>query len=245
MIVTRNVHVLFERRRRARARRHRISGAVIGGEPVLFEGREHIAALQDINVSIETGSRVALIGQNGAGKTTFLRTIAGVYEPQIGSVSVTGKIATLFSNAVALSDFETGRENLGLSALLRSIPPEKTRNHLEEIVKETGLEDYLDKPITHYSEGMRTRLGIAMVTLADPDILLLDEALNASDMHFIQTMRSRISAFNSPAGIVVIASHSHDLLSQLCDRAIWLSHGRVRKQGGFEEVSGAFLEHSK
>jgi len=115
MIVTENVHVLFERRR-SRVRRHRISGAVIGGEPVLFDGQEHIAALQAINLNIEPGSRVALIGENGAGKTTLLRTIARVYEPQIGSVRVEGTIATLFSNAVALSDFETGRENLELSS---------------------------------------------------------------------------------------------------------------------------------
>jgi len=119
---------------------------------------------------------------------------------------------------------------------------EKARARLDEIAEVTGLGDYLDKPITHYSEGMRTRLGIAMVTLSDPDVLLLDEVLIASDMNFIQSIRARLSSFNSPNGIVVIASHSHDLLSELCDQAIWLSHGRVKAHGPFEEISQAFRD---
>lgn len=235
------VTVLFEQRR-SRLRRRLISGHSVGGELVSYKGAPHVAALREVTAQLKPGSRTALIGSNGAGKTTLLRTIAGVYEPQGGDVQASGRIATLFSNAISLSDYETGRQNLELTGLLRGMTLEQTRGRMQEILEFTRLDQFLDQPLTAYSEGMKTRLGFAMAALSDPEILLIDETLNTSDVAFIESARRRIKAFTAPDRIVVIASHAREVLLELCTDALWLEHGRVVRHGPIRDVCAEFDE---
>jgi ABC-type polysaccharide/polyol phosphate transport system ATPase subunit len=231
-----NISILFEMRR-SRLRRRMLSGRFVGGETVLYRGHPHVAALRDVSLEILPGSRVAVMGHNGAGKTTLLRTAAGVYMPFVGQVQREGRLSTLFSKAVSLSDYETGRENLELSCLLRGQPLSMVRSRIDEISEFTGLGQFLDEPLTSFSEGMKTRLGFAMAALADPDILLIDEILNATDIRFLESARKRIRALGNAQGIVMIASHAVDVLEAFCDQAIWLEHGRMIEYGPFDKVA--------
>lgn len=235
MISLSEVTLLFEMQR-SRLRRRLLSGRFVGGDTVLHKGHHHVAALRDVTLEIPPGSRVAIMGHNGAGKTTLLRTIAGVYRPQAGQVHVEGRVSTLFSNAVSLSDYETGRENLELSCLLRGFKLDDVRSRMDEIAEFTGLGRFLDEPLTAYSEGMKTRLGFAMAALADPDILLIDEVLNTTDMEFLGECRNRVKALKQSTGITLVASHSKPVLERMCDKAIWLDRGRLKAFGDFDAI---------
>lgn len=213
-----------------------LSGNRVGGEIVDHNGRPHVAALQSIDVHLEPGSKVGLIGHNGSGKTTLLRTIAGVYTPSSGTADVHGRISTLFSNAVALSDFDTGRANLELAGLLNGLSVRQVRESLEAAIELSGLSEYVDDPLISYSEGMKTRLGFAMAALAQPDILLIDEILTAADWDFLRTIKTSIPALQSDDHILVIASHSRDLLRQFCTEIIELERGRIKRRGPIEQV---------
>lgn len=235
MIELSNVSIYFEMQRH-RIRRRLMSGHAVGGETVTYRGKPHIAALQDISISLPLGSKVAVIGANGAGKTTLLRTMAGIYQPHNGQVHTEGRLSTLFSNAVSLSDYETGRQNLLLSGLLRGLTMSSTQEHLQDVVEFTGLEPFLDQPIISFSEGMKVRLGIAMAALANPNVLLVDEVLGTSDSQFLDRTAEKFPAFTAPDRTLVLASHLNDLIDRFCDQAIWLENGKLRAFGPLEEV---------
>ncbi|WP_323761779.1 ABC transporter ATP-binding protein [Maricaulis sp.] len=228
--------------RRQKVRRRMLSGNRVGGDLIEYRDRPHVAALQGIDLDLQAGCRVGLVGHNGGGKTTLLRTIAGVYTPTEGEATVRGRVSTLFSNAVALSEYDTGRANLELAGLLNGLSARAVRRTLPEAVELAGLAAYVDDPIVSYSEGMKTRLGFAMAVLTKPDILLIDEILNASDWAFLDQIRNNITALNSPDHILVIASHSRELLRHLCDEAIELERGRIKRRGSVESVFAAMDE---
>jgi ABC-type polysaccharide/polyol phosphate transport system ATPase subunit len=219
-----------------------MSGNRVGGEIIDHNGHPHVGALRQIDLDLTPGSRVGLVGHNGGGKTTMLRTIAGVYTPTEGHADVSGRVSTLFSNAVALSDFDTGRANVELAGLLNGMSVRQVRNNLDFAIELAGLGEFIDAPLLSYSEGMKTRLGFAMAALADPDILLIDEVMTASDWDFLKMASERISAFNSPDRILVIASHSRELLRHFCTEAIEMERGRVKRRGPIDVVFDAMDE---
>nr|MBA3523877.1 ABC transporter ATP-binding protein [Geodermatophilaceae bacterium] len=199
-----------------------------------------IQALTGIDLYLQHGARVALIGHNGAGKSTLLRLLSGIYEPTGGTAQVQGRVAPVFDLAVGMDPEISGYDNIVIRGLFLGMTRQQMNARMDDIAEFTELGDYLAMPIRTYSTGMRVRLALGVVTSIDPEILLLDEGIGAVDAAFLAKARTRLSDLVDRAGLLVFASHSDDLLRELCDTGIWLEHGRIRQQGPLEEVLAAY-----
>jgi ABC-type polysaccharide/polyol phosphate transport system ATPase subunit len=213
-----------------------VSGATGGRIGSDRRARTTIDALRDISLSIEHGERVALVGHNGAGKTTLLRVLAGIYPPQQGRMEVHGRIAPLFDIGLGIDPDATGYDNIKLRGLYLGLTRKQVAQRIDEIADFTELGAFLDMPMRTYSMGMQTRLAFAVSTSVDPEVLLLDEGIGAGDAAFMEKADKRLRAFVNRAGILVLASHSVGLLTQLCTRAIRLSHGEIVADGPIDQV---------
>ena len=202
--------------------------------------RINVRALNDVTLDIEDGDRVGLIGANGAGKTTLLRVLAGIYDPTRGQVYSSGNISALLDVSVGLNPDATGRENIILRGMYMNIHPREMRSRVDEIAEFTELGPYLDMPARTYSAGMMVRLGFAVSTCVPPEILLMDEWLGAGDARFLDKAQRRMEAFVGSSSILVLASHTADLLRKWCNRGILLEHGRIAAQGDINEVIAAY-----
>lgn len=190
-----------------------------------------VRALDGVTLTVEHGERLGLIGANGAGKTTLLRVMAGVYEPTHGRVRAEGKISTLFDTSLGLDVDATGRENIVLRGLHLGLHPKTMQNHIEEIIAFTELGSYIDVPVKSYSSGMMLRLAFAISTCMDPGILLMDEWISAGNARFFTKAQERLNAYVGKSTILVLASHSEQVLRDWCTRAVWLDQGRIRADG--------------
>ena len=195
-----------------------------------------VRALQEITVSIKSGERVGLIGHNGAGKSSLLKVMAGIYPPQRGTVNTVGHICPLFEFVTGFEMEATGWENIRTRALLLGMSPVEIDSKIESIAAFSNLGEFLDIPVRHYSSGMFVRLAFATSTAVDPQILLLDEVMAAGDAAFIDSARRRMDELMERASIVVFASHSLEVLPRFCDRTILLRHGQVVVDGPTPEV---------
>jgi ABC-type polysaccharide/polyol phosphate transport system ATPase subunit len=204
--------------------------------------RVNVRALQDLALDIEDGDRVGLIGGNGAGKTTLLRVLAGIYYPTRGQVHSSGKISALLDVAVGVNPEATGRENIILRGMYMDIHPHDMREHVDEIAEFTELGPYLDMPARTYSAGMMVRLAFAVSTCIPPEILLMDEWLSAGDVRFLDKAQRRMETFVGKSSILVLASHSADLLRKWCNRGILLQQGRVAAVGDIDDVIAAYAD---
>jgi ABC-type polysaccharide/polyol phosphate transport system ATPase subunit len=202
--------------------------------------RINVRALNDVTLDIEDGDRLGLIGPNGAGKTTLLRILAGIYHPTRGQVYSSGKVSALLDVSVGLNPEATGRENIILRGMYMDIHPREMRLRIDEIAEFTELGPYLDMPTRTYSAGMMVRLGFAVSTCIPPEILLMDEWLSAGDASFLDKAQRRMEKFVGSSSILVLASHSTDLLRKWCNRGLLLQQGRVATQGDIEEVLEAY-----
>lgn len=200
-----------------------------------FEART-VHALKDISMSIRSGERVGLIGHNGAGKSSLLKVMAGIYPPQRGVVSTEGHVCPLFEFVTGFEMEATGWENIRTRALLLGMSPKEIDQKIEGIAKFSNLGEFLDIPVRHYSAGMFVRLAFATSTAVDPQILLLDEVMAAGDAAFIESARKRMNELMERASIVVFASHSLDVLPTFCDRTILLRHGQIVIDGPTADV---------
>ncbi len=199
-----------------------------------------IEALSDINVSLHEGDRVALVGHNGAGKSTLLRLLAGIYEPTRGTSAINGKIAPVFDLAVGMDPEISGFENIMIRGLFLGMSRKEMEKRVDDISAFTELGDYLHLPLRTYSTGMRVRLALGVVTSIDPEILLLDEGIGAVDAAFMAKARDRLVDLVRRSGMLVFASHSDDLLFELCNTAIWMDEGKVKMHGSLREVLTAY-----
>ena len=195
-----------------------------------------VKALQDVNLSIRAGDRVGLIGHNGAGKSSLLKVMAGIYPPQRGRVVTEGHICPLFEFVTGFEMEATGWENIRTRALLLGMSPREIDQKIDGIAAFSNLGEFLDIPVRHYSTGMFVRLAFATSTAVDPQILLLDEVMAAGDAAFIDSARRRMNELMERASIVVFASHSLDVLPTFCDRTILLKQGRIVADGPTPEV---------
>lgn len=195
-----------------------------------------VQALQDINLSLESGDRIGLLGHNGAGKTTLLRVLGGIYEPNCGRVLVEGSTVPLFDISLGMDQESTGYENIILRGLFLGLTRQQIRQRMDEIAEFTELGDFLALPIRTYSAGMQMRLAFAVSTSVVPDILLLDEGIGAGDASFLQKARERLRRFTEQVSIIVLSSHSEDLVTNMCSKAILMEHGRIVCAGPTEEV---------
>lgn len=200
----------------------------------LFQLRQHeraevrdVHALKNINVKIDSGERVGLLGHNGAGKSTFLKTVAGLYPVSSGVVRVQGEVRSLFDLSMGFEPDATGRENVLYRGLLLGLSPAFMRDKEAEIVAFAGLGEFIDYPIKTYSAGMQVRLAFAISTAVGGDILLLDEVIGAGDANFMVKAKERITALVEAAEILVLASHDFSALSSLCTRGLVFHHGEL------------------
>lgn len=230
------VQFLFDRQRRlvsptlARMRARRIGSSSWG--------------LQEIDLEIGPGEAVALVGRSGGGKTTLLRTIAGVFVPDAGTITVEGRIGALLSVGAGVMSTLTGRENAELLGVLAGLSLRESRRAAPNVEQASGLGPTFDRPVSSYSQGMRARLGFAAADEADPTILLLDEVHEALDHEYRALVQQRAREILSAGGIVVAAGHDHPLLELLSSRALWLDGGRIVADGPFAEIRSAYLESS-
>ena len=204
-------------------------------------GRE-VRALEHINLTISHGERVGILGPNGAGKSTLLKLLAGVYLPTHGRREVRGQISSLFQISLGFEHDATGWDNIMYRGYLQGETPRSIRKKMQPIAEFSELGEFLDMPVRYYSSGMMVRLAFAISTAIEPDILLVDEVLSAGDMAFQIKARQRMQELIGKARAVVIVSHDTTSLSRLCDRALWLDHGRIRMEGPVNEVIAAYTQ---
>jgi ABC-type polysaccharide/polyol phosphate transport system ATPase subunit len=195
-----------------------------------------VRALDNMSLTVRHGDQIGILGHNGAGKSTMLRVLAGIYQPSHGSILIEGRVSPLFTTAPGLAVEDTGYENIVTCGLLLGMTRDEIERKLPEIEAFTELSDYLALPVRTYSSGMLVRLGFAIATAIDPEILLLDEGLGAGDARFAARATERVKALIERSSIMVLASHSDRLIRQMCKRAILLDHGRLVADGPTEEV---------
>jgi ABC-type polysaccharide/polyol phosphate transport system ATPase subunit len=213
-----------------------IAGTTRGNLARDSHDRIMVRALHDISFDIENGERIGLIGANGAGKTTLLKVLAGIYKPTLGRVHIAGHTTALINSSVGLNPDATGRENIILRGLYMDIHPHDMRERIDQIAQFTELGTYLDMPVRTYSAGMMVRLAFAVSTCIRPEILILDEWLAAGDAQFLEKAQRRMEDFVTGSSILVLASHSFELIEQWCRTAVYLQQGVVRAVGPVDEV---------
>jgi ABC-type polysaccharide/polyol phosphate transport system ATPase subunit len=197
--------------------------------------------IRDVSFSIGPGEGMALLGANGTGKSTLLRTVAGVLPADTGRVQVRGRVAALLSVEAGLMPTLTGRENCLLLGVLAGLSRRAARRALHELQELTQLGDEFDNPVSSYSQGMRARLGFAVAEQISPDILLLDEVHEAIDHDSRTFVEARAHEILRNGGIVMATGHDHSLLERLCARALLLRAGHVVEDGEFGAVRRDYL----
>jgi ABC-type polysaccharide/polyol phosphate transport system ATPase subunit len=197
--------------------------------------------LREIGLEIGPGEGVALVGPSGAGKTSLLRAIAGVYAADAGRLEVRGRVTSLLSIDAGLLSPLTGRENAELLGVLGGLPPRELRSRLATVREESALGEAFDRPVASWSQGMRARLGFAVADRSGPGILLLDEVHEALDHAFRDVLEARAHALLEAGGIMLAAGHDHPMLERLCSRGLLLREGRIVADGPFEDVRRAYV----
>lgn len=195
-----------------------------------------VQALQQLSLSLAQGDRLGLVGHNGAGKTTLLRVLAGIYEPGSGKVLIEGHVAPLFDISLGMDPEATGFDNIVLRGLFLGMTRGEIRRKIDDIAEFTELGDFLDLPMRTYSAGMHMRLAFAVSTSIRPEILLLDEGISAGDAAFLEKANRRLEEFTEQAGIIVLASHSPDLLQRMCKTAVLMERGQIIGRGEVGEI---------
>lgn len=199
-----------------------------------------IHALKNITLEINNGERVGLLGHNGAGKSTFLKTVAGLYPISSGKLIVEGQVRSLFDLSLGFEPDATGRENILYRGLLLGLSPTFMKEKENEIVEFAGLGEFIDYPIKTYSAGMQVRLAFAISTAVGGDILLLDEVIGAGDAQFMAKAKSRIMSLIENAEILVLASHDFSALKNICSRGIVFHHGEYIFDGPIDDAIIAY-----
>ncbi len=188
---------------------------------------KYIHALKDINIEIKDGERVGLIGPNGSGKTTFLKTISGIYKPSTGIVKSAYDIYTMLDVGMGLSGDATGRENIDLMGLVRGLSREEIDSKRENIIEFSGLRKSIDLPLRTYSSGMGVRLATAIALEIDFDIIAIDEFFGAGDEEFRKKTDIRLKNMIKSSKVVLFASHDFELVKSICNRVISFDEGKI------------------
>ncbi|MSS62640.1 ABC transporter ATP-binding protein [Velocimicrobium porci] len=202
-------------------------------------------ALRNVSFELQKGERLGILGFNGAGKSTLLKVIAGVLKPTEGSVKKKGKIVPLLELGAGFDKQYTGAENIYLYGAVLGYSKEFIREKYDEIVEFSELGDFINVPLKNYSSGMKARLGFAIATVVEPDILILDEVLSVGDAKFRKKSEKKIRDMFDRGVTVLFVSHSLEQVKRLCDKAILLDHGKVLAEGSVEEVSKLYEQRMK
>jgi len=199
--------------------------------------RVTVNALRGVTLTIESGTRLGLIGHNGAGKTTLLRVLAGIFHPTRGTIESEGNVSPMFDIQLGMEPDATGYENIKITGMLLGMSAREVENLVPEIEEFTELQNYLELPIRTYSAGMMMRLAFAIATAKkNAEILLLDEAIGAGDANFQEKAQTRFDKFQSQSNITVIASHSDGMIRSMCNQAALFEKGQILFVGAVDEA---------
>lgn len=226
----------------SRSLKNKVLSLSTGGKLGLnVKGFAEIQALDQINFNFENGERIGLIGHNGSGKSTLLRALSGVYTPQHGSIEIKGVSSSLIDISLGINPEFTGRENILIRGSLLGLTRNQINNRAEEIIKFTDLGEFIDMPLRTYSSGMQMRLAFAIATTITPEILLMDEWLSVGDEVFKDKAEKRMQHLADESSILVIASHSKEQILKVCNRVIWLEHGKIKMDGKPKALCSAYF----
>lgn len=214
------------------------TGGQLGADP---QGHIVVRALENLNFTFSDGARIGLVGHNGAGKSTLLRLLSGVYEPTSGIKRIEGKRGSLIDISLGIDPEATGRENIFLRSSLLGIPLSEINAKLDSIIEFSELGDFIDMPLRTYSTGMHLRLAFAVSTIVRPEILIMDEWLAVGDEGFKHKAEARMTELVQSTNILIIASHSKELIANTCNRVLWLEHGRIKMDSDPETVCEAYF----
>lgn len=202
-------------------------------------------AVKDVSFDIKAGDRVGIVGHNGAGKSTLLKALCRVYEASDGKISVNGRIAPLLEIGAGFHPEFTGRENIYLNGSILGYSKQQLKEIEPEVIAFAELEEFIDTPVKYYSTGMYMRLAFSLATAMHPDILVLDEIFAGGDAAFMAKAKARMYAMIDKANIMVMVSHDHALVKSLCNRVIWLDHGKLVADGDPDDVIERYLSGRK
>lgn len=202
-------------------------------------------ALKDINLTVQKGERVGILGFNGAGKSTLLKVIAGVLKPSEGTVEVEGLIAPMLELGAGFDMNYSGKENIYLYGATMGYSRKYIDSKYDEIVEFSELQDFIDVPVKNYSSGMRARLGFAIASAVEPEVLILDEVLSVGDAKFRKKSENKILSMFDKGVTVLFVSHSVDQVLKICDKAIIIDKGKIIARGDAQEVCDLYNEMVK
>jgi ABC-type polysaccharide/polyol phosphate transport system ATPase subunit len=201
--------------------------------------------LREMNLEVERGEAVALLGRNGSGKSTALRLIAGIYQPSTGTVETNGRITAVIELGAGFHPELTGAENIALYAAVLGLTRRELATRYDEIVEFAAIPNRPDTPLKYYSSGMEARLAFSVAVCLQPDILLLDEVLAVGDQAFRERCLERLRIYHERGGTLILVSHELDQLRELCGRGIWLADGRVLMDGPIDAVLAGYRDEKR
>lgn len=198
--------------------------------------KEYFWALQDISFEIKKGEVVGLIGSNGAGKSTLLKIVSGVMKPTNGKVTVNGVISPMIELGAGFDSELTARENIFLNGAILGYSKQFIESKFDEIVEFSELKDFLDVPVKNFSSGMTAKLAFSIATVVNPEILIVDEILSVGDIKFQEKSKNKMLEMIKGGTTVLYVSHSLNSIKELCDKVVWIEHGKMIKMGETKKI---------
>lgn len=202
-------------------------------------------AVKNLSFDIKAGDRVGIVGHNGAGKSTLLKALCRVYESSEGRITVEGRIAPLLEIGAGFHPEFTGRENIYLNGSILGYSKQLLKKMEPEVIAFSELQEFIDTPVKYYSTGMYMRLAFTLATAMHPDILVLDEIFAGGDAGFMAKAKARMYDLIDKANIMIMVSHEHELIKTLCNRVLWMDHGRLIADGSPDEIIERYLAGKK
>ena len=233
-----DVQAVGKRFRRHTDRRNSLKERIVRGRA---RNAEDFWAVRDVSLQIPKGSVYGLIGHNGSGKSTLLKMIGGIYRPTEGSIVTQGRVAALIELGAGFHPDMTGRENIALNGSILGLPRKEIADVTDEIIDFSGLGDFINDPVKHYSSGMYVRLGFAVAVHMKPDVLLVDEVLAVGDEEFQRKCFDHLYALRRSGRTIIVVSHGLGQLEGLCDEIAWLEHGVMQEHGPAVDTIASYL----
>jgi ABC-type polysaccharide/polyol phosphate transport system ATPase subunit len=219
------------------------SALLSGGVLQNLRADSAFVALDGVSLDVNQGATVGLIGRNGSGKSSLLKLVAGIGKPSAGTIHVSGRVSALIELGAGFHPEISGRENVFINGMMLGLSKADVARRFDEIVAFAELDDFIDEPVKTYSSGMYMRLGFAVAINVDPDVLLVDEVLAVGDEAFTHKCLEKFAELRRRGKTIVLVTHTLDLVTRLCDEAVWLDRGKVREQGDPKRIVDSYLTH--
>jgi ABC-type polysaccharide/polyol phosphate transport system ATPase subunit len=219
-----------------RSFKHTLANIATGGRFTKEKNKIEVKALDDITLSLSRGDKLGLIGHNGAGKSTLLRILAGIFEPEKGEVIIKGNVSSLLDLQVGMQLESNAYDNIRTKGLLLGLSKDEINQIIYDVEEFTELGNFLSLPVKTYSSGMLMRLAFGLATSCIPDILLIDEVIGTGDANFLNKAQQRLEKLISKSNILVLSSHSTEIIQKFCTKVLWLEHGKIKELGEVSRI---------